>query len=372
MMQLRGHRSAFVGLAILLGLLAALVVGEIGLRLLGYPRTYPAVGLFEPDPSLGYRLVAGFLGTYWKGGQRFEVRTNADGFRDARDFSSTDSSPATSPDSSLDEGVRRILAVGDSFAFGMPVEADEAFLSVFERELDRVGGGSSSWQVFNLGVPSYSTRQESILLERWAPRLDPVLALVVFCLDNDLSDNVHPPHAPANRAHGGIQVTRAAAAAVERPMGEFFFAMRVQLARFVLYDALSVGVRSIWQRWWDVEMPSGHVDPIEWEATREAFEEILSFSRGMDLELRVVLIPEKDRVLDASLPDEKRIRITSYLRQRGIAVLDPTDRLRSDPEPARLFERHGSHFTVVGNELVGRFLAGAFSERAKSSPEVTQ
>lgn len=344
-MQARGNKILFASAALLLGLLFALTCCEVFLRLVGQPRTFPAVGLFEPDPRLGYRLASDYSGSYLKGGLRFAVRTNSAGFRDSRDYSA------------LPGEAHRIVAVGDSFTFGMPVEEDQTLLAISERDLNSRAKGMP-WQVLNLGVPSYGTRQEARVLAEWAPRLNPEIALVVFCLQNDFRDNSYRPEAPHYRAYGGIQVTSAAAeAAAGSLFGSFLFKARLQLARLALYDVISYRVALILDRMSAKESDAEISAVTDWESTFEAFEEVIEFSGSIDLEVSVLLIPDKTRVLDASLPDPERLELAAYLRKRGLRVFDPTSQLRDDSNPARYFETHGNHFSVAGNALVGGFLA---------------
>ncbi|MEO5336022.1 MAG: SGNH/GDSL hydrolase family protein [Magnetospirillum sp. WYHS-4] len=61
------------------------------------------------------------------------------------------------------EGVRRVVIVGDSFTFGQGVKDNDVFAVRLERRLNE-GKGDPSWEVVNLGVGGYNTRQEIALL----------------------------------------------------------------------------------------------------------------------------------------------------------------------------------------------------------------
>src|SRR5206468_511381 len=133
---------------------------EVLLRITGIvPHSYPAPGLFAPDPGVGYRMVSHYTGMYLKSGRWFSVNTNAQGFRDRADF--------TAPSSA-----QRVLAIGDSFVFGMPVEPDDAIVARIERELNEYAG-VREWQLLNAGVPGYGTRQELVVLRRLLPLTAP-------------------------------------------------------------------------------------------------------------------------------------------------------------------------------------------------------
>lgn len=76
---------------------------------------------------------------------------------------------------------RRILVLGDSFAFGVGVDDDHTLAA----QLGALLG--SSWEVLNGGVSGYSTEQELLWFERleW---LRPEIVVLVVC-DNDFAAN---------------------------------------------------------------------------------------------------------------------------------------------------------------------------------------
>lgn len=79
-------------------------------------------------------------------------------------------------------GVRRVLVLGDSFAFGLRLGDDSTLAAQLGRRL------GSGYEVVNLGVAGYSTDQELILFEELGRRLHPSLVLLLMC-DNDFEGN---------------------------------------------------------------------------------------------------------------------------------------------------------------------------------------
>src|SRR5438876_3754019 len=59
-------------------------------------------------------------------------------------------------------GVRRVIAVGDSFTFGVQVRDDETMPAQLEGALNRRG----RWEVLNLAVPGYGTDQQWLRLQQ--------------------------------------------------------------------------------------------------------------------------------------------------------------------------------------------------------------
>lgn len=328
----------------LLGMLSVLVVLAICevfmLTIVDYPRSFPPVGLFEPDAERTFRLSPNYSGTYLKGGKRFHVRTNAAGFRDPREFSA------------LDAKRPRILAIGDSFVFGMPVSRDEAFVGVIESTLAEEPG-NKGWQVLNLGVPSYGTFQEAIVLETFAPQLRPRAVLVGFYVGNDFEDNTFPADASRYRVHGGIQVTQQAASAAAERFGEIGFQFNMLLVRSATYHFIRHRLASVKTK------PPKVRSAVSVERTATALARIQQYCAAQNIGLLVLIVPEKRDVVEAE-DAIARLDLISLLETRGVQHYDATADLRAAPDPAALFEARGSHFTVRGNALVGRRLAEQF------------
>jgi lysophospholipase L1-like esterase len=76
--------------------------------------------------------------------------------------------------------VRRILVLGDSFAWGYGVEEAERFSQLLESMMDV--------EVVNAGVSGYSTDQELLWLQNEGIKYDPDLIILVFA-GNDIGDN---------------------------------------------------------------------------------------------------------------------------------------------------------------------------------------
>ena len=85
------------------------------------------------------------------------------------------------------EGIKRIVALGDSYTWGFGVEANERFTEVLEDELLK------NIQVINMGVSGYGNDQELLLLKNEGLKYHPDLVLVAFC-GNDPADNCNTHH----------------------------------------------------------------------------------------------------------------------------------------------------------------------------------
>jgi len=138
-----------------------------------FPTYYPLAegGLFtrDRDDRLRYRLTPGF---------EMELRDslyriNSLGFR---------GSEPTSWDHS---DTRRVVLLGDSYAFGLGVDQSETLAAQLE---SRVQAACRSVAILNLGVPGYHTGQELALAERLGFDLDPDLMVLLFCANDETTE----------------------------------------------------------------------------------------------------------------------------------------------------------------------------------------
>ena len=146
-------------------------------------------GFYESDPARIQRLSAGYNG--WFAG--VPVRINNLGFRDSRDYD-VDKRP----------GTFRILILGDSVTFGHGSLFETTYPYLLEQRL-KAWRSAVDWQVWNLGVPGYNTRQELRYLEEVAPTFRPDL-VIVGVYPNDFEGNdALPAPALGRRLSSGVQ-----------------------------------------------------------------------------------------------------------------------------------------------------------------------
>jgi len=167
----RAKRLALAGLASALAVVIAMVCVEAWVRI-AWDETRGTPGFFLTDAARGQRLAPGYDG--WFAG--VPVRINQLGFRDRRDY--TLAKPANT---------FRILVLGDSVTFGHGTLDETTYPYLFEQRL-RAWKPDINWEVWNLGVPGYNTRQELVYLEEIGPSAQPDLVVVGF-YPNDLSGN---------------------------------------------------------------------------------------------------------------------------------------------------------------------------------------
>lgn len=175
----RGKRGLLPKLAVLLvACLIGGVLGELAVRLFFKRSTYlfpryhtgATYGDFQirrlrPDESFKHRSVDG----------TWVFQTNSRGFRSDREF-----------DYKKQDGVCRVLCLGDSTTQGLEVRQDQTYAMVLERFLKAKGMNA---EVINTGVSGFGTAEELVLLEYEGMKYSPDVVVVGFFV-NDPSDNL--------------------------------------------------------------------------------------------------------------------------------------------------------------------------------------
>jgi hypothetical protein len=168
-------RGTFLKKLVLLasGLLLAAMIGEAGLRIIGY--SHPI--FYASDYDRGYALRPGVEGRYQQEGDSYVV-INSDGWRDRE-------RQKTKPANTV-----RIAVIGDSFTEAMHVPFEQTFCVLLEKKLPECNAFSGRQvEVLNLGVSGYGTAQELITLRQKVWEYSPDIVLLVFTTYNDLYDN---------------------------------------------------------------------------------------------------------------------------------------------------------------------------------------
>jgi hypothetical protein len=310
---------------IALAALALLVALELGLR--GAAALTGRARGVRFDADLGWRMLPGVEkhGRFW--GRDEPARTSSRGWRE-EEFTER---PAP--------GVRRVVALGDSFTFGVSVDRGERFTERLEELLEGV-------ELLNLGVTAYGPDQELRLLEVEALRYRPEVVLMVLFLANDLDDVLYerknqwpkPIYVPE---HGALRFVPAAQAWDVRLrescyLGEGLFRLlEPALPRDVFAPALA-GVD-----------PAAHLAALLARADAAC--------RAAGAELLAVLVHSQRR--GAAAPPAREAAAREALAARGVPFVDTWDVFAAALEDGRPVYAPDGHWSAEGHLLVARLLA---------------
>lgn len=245
--------------------------------------------------------------------QSIDYRTNASGLRDHHDLAI--------PKRSVD---RRILVLGDSFAFGAGVR-DEA--AVFPRRLERLLNerpvpGAERIEVLNGGLPGSLTQQWVELAHAVGDRFQPDLVLAVFFLrDGTTTTSMGSFFEPVRD-----EITARNQRSALYRISYLYRALRDQGDRRLVADRYSAEIHEAY-------FGDAH-QTAEWERAQQNLLSIAEFAAARSAAFGLVIFPILAH-LEEGYPFEPVCdRIEAFATSRGIAVLSllPAFRGKSAPD----------------------------------------
>jgi hypothetical protein len=323
-------------------LAACLLIGELALRALGYLTGNPLVYNERLD---GWRLAPNR--NY--GGL---LTTNSLGY------------PSREFQREKRLGIRRIAALGDSFAVGV-VPQEHNFLRLLEQRLNHT-------EVYNFGVTGIGPREYDSILRSEVWQFQPDMILLCLFVGNDITGwwrlpsaaNLDPKahqlyvmcHRAWRLAREWLRRRGESANAVEQPF-EF---PRLSRQTHLEHEVQRLGICRPSQ--------AGSVQK-SWNRTLTYLEHIETQCRAHRVPLAVVLIPDEVQVnadllrevlefgtvpeldLDLGLPQRK---LTGYFAQRGLSCLDLMPAFAAVPDTYR---PRDTHWNENGNHLAAEQIA---------------
>ncbi len=204
-------------------------------------------------------------------------------------------------------GVRRVVALGDSFAWGVGVKFDDAYPRRLERELGQ--RRHEAWEVVNLALRGMNTVDEEAKLSGEGFAYEPDVVLVGYVLNDSEDGN----SAEKRRAEDWIQKRRQAPSSrsfVER--SALFRMIRTRL------EATAENRRRV------DDYVSMYADGAPgWVAGRKALKSMGALCRERGVPLVVVIFPLFGNRLDDSYPfAEIHSKVVQAAQEAGAKVVD--------------------------------------------------
>ncbi len=330
--------------ALLMAAVFALAVGEIAVRVL-LPQVRLVIepgGFYIADPPGRYRLAPGYRGRITNRAEYDnEIRINEAGLR----------GPELAARS---EDRLRVLAIGDSFTFGVGVEDSETFVAVLAEELN---GASIVAEGLNAGTPAFGVPDAMLWLRRHGLELDPDVVVLAVFLGNDLID--------ASPDREEILVVDGLLVPGESPRGvkawlfrnsQLYVAVKGLMelsAMRPLRSKLGLGEP------WTQRVLREELDVYR-RGARERFAEAVAATEGALSELAVLAAEHDFEPVVLMIPSEVQVDPERWAAAVKTLELDPAD---YDPRlPTRIFRemlaRHAIPVVEPAQELAARIRGG--------------
>lgn len=339
---------------LLVSVILSMFFAEAVLRVWDAPITkFQLTQIHRPSPMAGWDLIPGASAVANTGAI---YRINSRGCRDI-EFS------AEKPD-----GVFRILALGDSFTFGMGVESE----ATYPKQLEQILRGKGySVEVINCAVIGYDMWQYTVALEEKVLAYHPdLITLGVFV--NDLVASYPPPevrepgylgknpfakHGIRNRLHKSFLYNT-----IRNTEDQLKYRFRAYLGTKHLQ-----GIAERKQVWGPAnptnilyQLLAGKADPRLFTEFKTALAEFVSIARGAGANTHVLLVPDSVQLQDRSLQELNKI-VADATEASNIPFLDLTTVLevQDNLESLYLFP-DDAHNSPKGLRIIAEAISDAF------------
>jgi lysophospholipase L1-like esterase len=332
-------------LLIIISTILALLLSEMALRLMGFKPMYVSPErdrFWKYDSLLGWAHEPGQQGIFETAQFRTRVRINDKGLRDR------------SHSYERQGNSKRILVLGDSFAWGYGVEESERFSQLLEKSMGA--------EVINAGVSGYSTDQELLWYRNEGIKYDTDLVILVLA-GNDVGDNEQELvstiyYKPRFVLKDGQLVLTGSPVPKTSPRGKFvyFLSERSALAFFLVrryFDLLSIYAATKAQPDHPAQpVPHSGAERQDFKLTIALINEIRSIAASKHAKF---LIVSTDRWWSSPSGGTYR-ELINTLQNEGYPVLDVESMPGFDPEKMNIPD--DGHWNQAGHEFVAETIQG--------------
>lgn len=258
-------------------------------------------------------------------------------------------------------GTYRILALGDSFTFGIGVRDEDTFVRRIEKQLNaQATSAPTRYEVLNAGVEGYNTRDEVITLEhRWL-KLQPDVVLITFYLNDAYADFTF-----LNRGE-------AQGVGAEKPLNLAQYSYVYDYAQHALHVRReSQRIKAFYQRQFfskaDQFLDNPGSTNVDWTHSRRALERAVQLSRQHNFRLALVIFPELYS-LNADYPFTAIHRhVQQTCQQLGISTYDLLDAFKGHRDKDLWVHPADHHPNEIAHEIAARAIL-AFLNQHKLLP----
>ncbi len=364
-------------LAVVLGVVAAAAAGELVLALFWPQRSAATIGMFESDSIAGYRLRPGVVNEIRMPEYRTSIRTDAEGRRiPAGDRAKDQPGESAHPASDC----RSLIAIGDSFTFGVGVNAEDAYPLRLETLLE--ARTNVSWCAKNDGVGGYGPLRSARRLVATQDASAPEILVHAVYVGNDLEDSnpatlLVEPAIQGGRMVSSNDKTIGQLRRYLRTHSHLYSFLRSRL--YGLYLGTPLAERSQYLDPIGLAQWPESIEHTTWPACRDAIRTIDAWAKAHGTHYLVVLVPAKYQVEDdAWATYRKRWKLTedaferdhaqrvvgAFLEAEGIAACDLLPSFRAlAAEGEALYYRVDNHWTAAGHARAARQIADELDAR---------
>lgn len=329
----------------------SLGIVEILIRLLGVAPQFPLqYSNFVTDPFIFYRpkpysILSGKTDEY-----EFEFKINSMGFRDVEHSWEKP------------KNTYRILALGDSFTYGIGVKFEETFLYLLEKMLNEKSSKFERFEIIKAGVPRYFPQTERLLLQHYGVKYHPDLILVGF-LPNDIVDTYLGIDALAVSPYGYLL-----SSSFDDPNGiwlwidKYYHTGRIVLKWWLDFSKCAKERRlHKLKKWSDMYKSNGFFEK-DWRKIEEEYEKIISISQAINSNIVFFHIPQKGPWdMTNSYP---AIRLGGWAKKNKVLFIDILPNLQVASKENVLYYEKDGHCNKDGYKVIAENL---YSELIKKS-----
>lgn len=329
--------------ATLLGLAGCEIAARLVFPAPPDPTREPQI-VYRVDPEVRYVLAPNQQGWIDDG----FVTTNSRGFRGGE------------VEVPKPQGRVRIVALGDSVAFGWGVNDADTFCRQLEQEWKMRHPGVDL-DVVNLAVPGYATRQEVALLKRNLAALQPDVVLVGF-YENDLPDTIDDRGTSGTR----VDASNARSGQVLRmnPVPSSWLEREARRSR-AIYTA-SHAAKTLMHRGEGKQGSSMELDLLEsrrsaeletaWQRVSAQLEDLRASAVVFHFTAGIIVLPPREQVLGLYPDSDYQKRIAEIADRLGLFVIDPLPALKAGARnKVSLFVPYDrNHPSPAGHRLIAQ------------------